>query len=161
MIERSGPRLAGILGLTAAVLVGGVARGAPADALAGLWNTPEAGGSVVRLAPCGEGLCGWVVSSARLRGRPDQRDVLNKDASQRGRPVRNLQIMRLRTLSPTRWGEGWLYDPNDGGTYHGTMEGKADGTLRLTGCIAFPLCRTQVWTRVGPASSGAGTRASP
>jgi len=120
---------------------------AATDSVFGLWKTPEDGGSVVRLDPCGDSLCGRIVTSPRLRAYPDQRDVLNKDPALRGRPLKDLLFLKLRALGSGRWGDGWAYNPKDGGTYHGSMELKADGGLRLTGCVVAPFCKTQTWTR--------------
>jgi uncharacterized protein (DUF2147 family) len=115
--------------------------------ITGLWNTPTDGGSVVRLAPCGDSICGRVVSSPHLRANPDQRDVRNKDPSLRNRPLRDLLVLKLGVMADKGWGDGWAYDPTDGGTYHGSMKMTPDGSLRLTGCIFVPLCKTQRWTR--------------
>lgn len=114
----------------------------------GLWRTPVDGGSLVRLAPCGEELCGRIVSSPRLKAVPDQKDIRNRDVSQRGRALHDLTFMKVRSTGPGTWGDGWVYNPEDGGTYKGVMVLQPDGTLRLTGCIVRPFCKTQIWRRV-------------
>lgn len=119
----------------------------PAARVAGLWRSPTDGGSVVRLAPCGEAICGRIVSSTRLKADPNQRDIRNRDESQRDRVLRDLLFLKVRPIGPNRWGDGWVYNPEDGATYKGVMELKADGTLRLTGCVVAPLCKTQTWRR--------------
>lgn len=130
-----------------------LALAAPAEAKAapdvsGLWRTPSDGGSVVRLSRCGEALCGRIVNSPRLKADPDQRDVRNRDAGQRDRALRNLVFMQVKATGPGRWGEGWVYNPEDGGTYKGVMQLRPDGALELTGCIVRPFCKTQVWRRI-------------
>jgi uncharacterized protein (DUF2147 family) len=67
-------------------------------------------------------------------------------------------FLQLRATAPGRWTDGWVYNPRDGGTYHGQMELKANGALRLTGCVVAPFCKTQIWTRVvatGPTTPAA------
>jgi uncharacterized protein (DUF2147 family) len=130
-----------------AAAIAAAALAGDSASLAGLWRTPTDGGSIVRLEPCGDGVCGRVVTSPRLKANPDQKDLLNKDPSLRGRPVRGLLTLQLRYKSPGAWGDGWAYDPTNGGTYHGSMKLTPEGDLRLTGCIVVPLCRTQTWTR--------------
>lgn len=115
--------------------------------VAGLWRTPVDGGGLVRISRCGADICGTVVDSPRLRANPDQRDVRNRDVSSRDRRLRGLLILRASPTGPSRWGKGWVYNPEDGGTYRGSIERLADGRLRLRGCIVAPVCRTQIWTR--------------
>jgi uncharacterized protein (DUF2147 family) len=133
--------------LLAAAALSAIAPAAAPNAAIGLWRTPEDGGSLVRIEACGEAICGRLVTSPRLRAHPDQKDVRNHDAALRERPVRDLVVFRVRPIGPNRWGDGWLYNPIDGGTYKGAMELQGDGTLRLTGCMAALLCRKQTWER--------------
>jgi uncharacterized protein (DUF2147 family) len=135
-----------MMSIAAAALLAGVAPAGPG--VTGLWKTPVEGGSTVRIEFCGEEICGRAVSSPRLVAFPDQRDVLNRDATLRDRPIKGLLLLKLRSLGPSRWGDGWVYDPRNGRTYKGTAELKSDGRLLLQGCIVAPLCQTQTWTRV-------------
>lgn len=127
----------------------GQASSSDADRVAGLWRTPVDGGSVVRLAPCGVGLCGFIVTSPHIQADPNQKDVRNRDAVNRERTLRNLMFLRVRTTGPGRWSDGWIYNPEDGGLYRGQILLRPDGTLHLTGCIIVPLCKTQTWRRAG------------
>lgn len=119
------------------------------DTAAGLWRTPSDGGSLVRLAPCGPNLCGAVVSSRRLKNHPDQRDVRNSDPAKRDRALRGLRILEVTPGADRRQAEGWVYNPEDGRTYRGSVRFTADGRLQLTGCVVRPLCKTQIWVRDG------------
>jgi uncharacterized protein (DUF2147 family) len=134
--------------IAAAVVSSLVAGQATGGDLSGLWRTPVDGGSVIRLAPCGAELCGRIVTSPHIRAVPDQRDIRNRDPAQRDRVLRDLMVMKVRPLEPGKWGQGWIYNPEDGGTYRGEMILRPDGALRLTGCIVPPFCKTQTWRRV-------------
>ena len=131
------------------VLVAGLALPATATSedVKGLWRTPVDGGSLVRLTPCDGGVCGRIVDSPRLQAAPDQKDIRNRDLALRGRALRNLTFMKVRLTGPGTWGDGWVYNPEDGGTYKGVMVLQPDGALRLTGCIVRPFCKTQIWRR--------------
>ncbi len=115
-------------------------------AIVGLWNTPV-DASTIRVEPCGEAVCGRLVSSARLKLFPNQTDIRNREPALRSRPVAGLLLLKVRATAPGRWGDGWVYNPKDGGTYRGTVDLGLDGRLHLKGCIVAPLCRNQVWTR--------------
>ncbi|NQE60353.1 DUF2147 domain-containing protein [Caulobacter sp. RHG1] len=113
----------------------------------GLWATPSNGGQV-EIARCGNSLCGKLVTSTPIKADPARKDVKNKDEAQRGRPLKNLQMLYDFTGGPTKWTGGKVYNPEDGGTYSGTIELVSDNELKLKGCIVAPLCKTQKWTRL-------------
>jgi uncharacterized protein (DUF2147 family) len=113
----------------------------------GLWQTPTNGGQV-EIARCGNSLCGKLVSSNHIRENPALKDVKNKDKAQQGRTLKNLQMLYDFTGGPTKWTGGKVYNPDDGGTYSGTIELLSDNELKLKGCIVAPLCKTQKWTRL-------------
>ena len=133
----------------AAAVLAASALAAPALAgdPTGLWQTPTNGGQV-RIARCGQALCGTLVTSDHIRADPNQRDARNKDESQRGRTLRGLPMLSGFTGGPTEWRGGSVYNPADGGTYRGTITMTNDNSLRLRGCIVAPLCKTQTWTRI-------------
>jgi uncharacterized protein (DUF2147 family) len=113
----------------------------------GLWQTPTNGGQV-EIARCGNSLCGKLVSSNHIRENPALKDVKNKDESQRVRTLKNLQMLYDFTGGPSKWTGGKVYNPDDGGTYSGTIELIGENQLKLKGCIVAPFCKTQVWTRL-------------
>ena len=112
----------------------------------GVWKTPVDDG-LIRIERCGEAICGHVAGSPRLQNQPNQTDVLNHDPALRSRPILGLLMLKLNPKGPGHWGDGWIYNPKDGGTYTAKIEIVGEGRLRLTGCIAPFLCQTQVWTR--------------
>lgn len=133
--------------LIAAAAVGMLATPAFAADVTGLWATPSNGGQV-EIARCGNSLCGKLVTSDPIKADPGRKDAKNKDAAQRGRPLKNLQMLYDFTGGPTKWTGGKVYNPEDGGVYSGTIELLSDNELKLKGCIVAPLCKTQKWKRI-------------
>ena len=114
----------------------------------GVWLTPVDQGHI-QIERCGADICGRAVDSARMRDFPDQKDARNKDAALRSRTIKGLVIMRLHPQADGRWGDGWIYNPKDGGTYKADLQVVGGGTrLRLRGCVVAPFCQTQTWKRV-------------
>lgn len=132
-----------MLAAVAAVALSGQAFAAD---IAGLWQTPTAGGQV-EISHCGQSLCGKLITSDRIKSNPDLRDANNKDASQRGRTLKGLSMLWGFKGEGAKWTDGKVYNPDDGGTYSGTIEMISSDSLKLKGCIVAPLCKTQVWTR--------------
>ena len=130
----------------AALAASAVAAPPPGDPT-GLWQTPTNGGQV-RISHCGQALCGTLVTSDHIRANPGMTDDHNRDRAQRGRTLRNLPMLNGFTGGPNEWRNGSVYNPDDGGTYHGTITMVNPNTLRLRGCIVAPLCKTQTWTRI-------------
>jgi uncharacterized protein (DUF2147 family) len=116
-----------------------------AAALLGLWDTPV-DKSQVRVEPCGEDVCGYVITSTRLTAEPNQRDIRNPDASLRTRPIRNLKIMQIHPAENDEF-RGWVYDPKSGHTYRVVVRMRPGDHLSLTGCLIGPLCGGQSWDR--------------
>ena len=134
---------------TASIAVAFAVMAGPAFAadVTGLWATPSNGGQV-EIARCGNSLCGKLVTSTPIKADPARKDAKNKDEAQRGRPLKGLQMLYDFTGGPTKWTGGKVYNPEDGGTYSGTIELVSDNELKLKGCIVAPLCKTQKWTRL-------------
>ena len=133
--------------LIAVAVLGALAGPAFAADVTGLWATPTNGGQV-EIARCGNSLCGKLVTSGQIRTDPSLKDIRNKDAAQRGRTLKGLQMLYDFTGGPAKWSGGKVYNPDDGGTYSGTIEMLSANQLKLKGCVVAPLCKTQVWNRV-------------
>ena len=118
-----------------------------ADPVLGTWRTPSKHG-VVRIERCGASICGRLVESDNIRTNPDLRDVNNKDESRRARRLKGLQILSGFRLEGNKWTGGTIYNPEDGGTYKATITPEGAQTLKLKGCIVWPLCKTQTWKRI-------------
>jgi len=119
---------------------------ASATDITGIWATGSEGGRV-EIYRCGTALCGRVIDAARLRGNPDLRDVRNSDATQRGRRIKGLVVLKGFSGGPATWKGGPVYDPETGdGASRGYLTLLANGKLELKGCVAF-ICRTKIWTK--------------
>jgi len=113
----------------------------------GRWQTPTRHG-VVEITACGNSVCGRLVDSDGLRANPALRDVHNKDVAQRERQLKGLLILQGFSSKGSEWTGGTIYNAEDGGTYQATLTPAGPDTLKLKGCIVWPLCKTQVWTRL-------------
>ena len=119
----------------------------PANAVLGTWQTTTRHG-VVQVSRCGPSICGRLVDSDGLRADPQLRDIHNQNADLRQRPLRNLPMLDGFHWNGTAWAGGWIYNGEDGGTYHATVHLDDPAHLTVKGCIVWPLCRSVVWTRV-------------
>ena len=131
---------------TAVIAVAMSAGAAQAAEVAGLWHTPT--GGEAEIYHCGQALCGRLENSTRLRANPGLKDGLNKDPNLRGRPLKGMLFIQGAHGGPPTWGDGQLYNPEDGNTYAASLTLMGDGTLQLKGCTMVVLCKTQTWTRI-------------
>lgn len=131
------------LGRTLLIVLAANAVGSTAWAAdpAGLWLT-ETGSSRVRIAPCGSGFCGTIVS-APGKGL----DAKNPDPALRNRSVVGVQILDARHPDGSGY-SGSLYNPNDGKTYSGSLRLTGPNALEVSGCVMGVFCKRQTWTRV-------------
>lgn len=113
----------------------------------GLWQTPTSGGQV-RIARCGQALCGTLVTSNNIRANAGLLDENNANRALRTRRIQGVQMLSGFTGGPNEWRGGSVYNPADGRTYRGTITLTNANTLNLRGCVIAPLCRNQTWTRV-------------
>lgn len=113
--------------------------------VSGDWREP--GGSVVRVAPCGDAICARLVKLSD--SAPSQVDGHNPDPAKRSRPLCGVQIgSGFHPTGPDHADDGQLYDPKSGKTYHGEMTSSGD-TLKLRGYVGIKVFgRTESWTRV-------------
>ena len=137
-----------ILPAFAALALLAVAPAYAASPAEGLWRSPTHNGEIL-ISTCDQGaLCGKLVTSDRIKADPNIADVLNKDASLRPRLLKDMPMLNGFTGGPTEWKGGSVYNPDDGGTYKGSIKQVDANTLKLTGCIVWPLCKTETWVRI-------------
>ncbi len=107
----------------------------------GDWLTEDHRG-VVRIAPCGNAICGTIIAQSDFR--PDGSSMLDPQ----GRPQCHLAIIRDMVVGDDGRLHGTVTDPRDGTTYHAELWRGDDGALRLRGYVGVPLFgSTQRWER--------------
>ena len=118
----------------------------------GRWLS-ESGNGLIDIYPCADRLCGKIVwlQSPVEKGAPAV-DEHNPDPTLRQRPLCGLVMLGdFRPIDANRWSEGWIYNPEDGRTYRGTMTLESDSVLKLRGYVIVSLLgKTETWTRPDP-----------
>jgi uncharacterized protein (DUF2147 family) len=138
-------RLSAVLAGAALLLSAGQALAAASPV--GTWYTQDRMAKV-RIAPCGQKLCGSIVWARDRGGKSaaEARDEANPNPAMRSRPIVGLQIIRdFSPAGPGRWSGGKIYDPNSGRTYDSKMSLSANGGLKVEGCVTV-ICQAQAWT---------------
>jgi uncharacterized protein (DUF2147 family) len=135
--------LAASAALSLAVVGAGAANAAD---VTGRWHTAEQGG-IVEIIPCGDSVCGRLVTSTKLAASPDLKDIKNKNPALRSRLLRGLVVLQGFHRDGDGWSGGQLYHPPSGSTYKGEIRLAAPDRLEVTGCIVAPLCQKQIWLR--------------
>jgi uncharacterized protein (DUF2147 family) len=126
------------------------ATGASAADPTGTWHT-ERDLAQVRIAKCGEALCGIIIALKDpidpATGHP-LTDTENVDPTQRNRPLIGVQVViAMKPAGAAKW-IGQLYNAEDGKTYDGNLVLTGANSLKVEGCImAGMLCQAQIWTR--------------
>lgn len=117
----------------------------------GIWLT-EPGTSRIRIATCGDALCGtivWLKEPLDPQTRQARLDKTNADAAKRSRPLMGVPIVIGMKPSGTDKWAGQVYNAEDGKTYTGYITMRGANALKLEGCALGGLvCKAQTWTRV-------------
>jgi uncharacterized protein (DUF2147 family) len=124
-----------------------VASAEAAD-LTGTWLT-EKREALIRISPCGGGLCGTVTWLAEpndpATGRP-KTDDKNHDPSRRSRPLLGSRVFyNMRPSGPDQW-TGQIYSVDDGITVQGQLMATGPDQMRIQGCV-LGICSGENWTR--------------
>ena len=133
--------------LAAALLLAPLPGAAAAPSVEGLWRTDD-GKAVIRIAACGQRMCGRIARVLDTDPTVPKTDVNNPDPGRRNRPILGLQILWGFNPGARSWEGGRAYDPKTGSSYKSTLRLNADGSLRVTGCVLV-ICRSKRWTRFG------------
>ena len=130
--------------IPALLLVTFVAAPGQAGSITGDWREP--GGSIIRIAACGQDLCATLIQIASQA--PSPYDLHNPDAARRSQRLCGLRIgYGFTAKDPNHAVDGHLYDPKTGKTYHGEMTSEG-ATLHLRGYLGIrAFGRTEDWTR--------------
>src|SRR5205085_7551486 len=122
-------------------VVGIPAAAAGQGALAGQWKNPK-GSVVVRLAPCGKAICGFVTHASE-----HAQEVARKNGT--------LNLIGTRILSGLRPAgdgsyKGQVFDPKRNVRAPATVRQVDEDAIEVRGCAVWGLvCKEQRWTRVG------------
>jgi len=115
----------------------------------GLWRT-QAGGGVVELYPCNERVCGrlvWIDAPSEANSRT-LIDRNNHDLTKRRQPLCELAVLGNFKQKEDEWTHGWIYSPDSGSTYEGTLRLRDAGHLTIQGVMRAPLTDARIkWTR--------------
>jgi uncharacterized protein (DUF2147 family) len=113
---------------------------AAASPLEGLWTNPKKS-VVVRIAPCGSAWCGEVVrASAREEAKAARYGVDDLEGEK--------MLTALRPAGNGRW-KGQVFVPKLGRKVGSTVTMPTRNQIKVSGCFAMVICKTQVWSRVG------------
>jgi len=139
------------LALAAGLLALPLAGHAQGSAPNGVWLTQD-GDAHVRIAGCGDALCGtivWVKDPIDSEtGRPET-DKHNPDPAKRNRSIVGTTIMfGMRPSGAGRW-SGQFYNTRDGQTYAGNLIVTGDTTVKAEGCMI--ICMGENWRKVDAA----------
>jgi Uncharacterized protein conserved in bacteria (DUF2147) len=99
----------------------------PADTPLGDWQT-EGRKGMVRLEPCGQALCGY---------------VLDPSTNAKGETV----LVDMKSKTSSEW-SGTIYSRDSGNIYYGTMAMKGPNSLRVEACVLGRFfCSGNIWSR--------------
>lgn len=137
------------LGLLAVLVVGLALAGVPAPPATaqkqmtptGIWQSPG-GNTRLRIAPCGQQLCG------RVHWASDQAKA---DAARAGHAnLVGMQLFEEFTRTGPNSFEGRVFVPDLNRRFNGRLTMTGPRTIEVRGCLAGRLgCRTDIWTKVG------------
>jgi uncharacterized protein (DUF2147 family) len=115
----------------------------------GEWQD-EDGKATIRIVDCDSRLWG-VIASESIPGGVDSN---NPDKAKRTRPTLGMPVllnMKRSVKDAGKW-EGKIYNAENGKTYAGSLRMEAPDALRVEGCLVWPLCGGQTWSRVAEAT---------
>jgi len=87
--------------------------------------------------------------------KPGGVDAENPDPAKKARPILGMPIlMGLAPAGAGKWA-GEIYNSQNGKMYTANVTVPDENSLDLEGCLVWPLCQTQKWTRVKTPPAGA------
>ena len=112
--------------------------GAMAEGVIGTWRTDATteGHLEIRIATCGEALCGEIVRARDPQGVAGPFEHIGRQM------VWNM----MPTSEPNAWDGGKIWDPRTDRTFNSRME-LTNAGLAVSGCV-LGFCRSQLWQRV-------------
>lgn len=132
------------------LVIGGRAMAEEADAIVGEWYTEENKALVQIYKADGvyNGKIVWLKEPKKDDGS-EKLDTNNPDESKRDNPIIGLNLVNgFVYQGKGKWGDGTIYDPDNGKTYSCKMQLKEENSLKVRGFIGVSLIgRTQMWVR--------------
>lgn len=139
-----------LLGVCLFVFISGNVHGDDADAVIGEWYTKDSK-ALVQIYKAGDVYNGKIIwlKNPKNDDGTDKLDTNNPDESKRSNPIIGLNLVNGFTYKgKNKWGDGTIYDPDNGKTYSCKMTLSDENELKVRGFIGVSLLgRTQVWTR--------------
>jgi uncharacterized protein (DUF2147 family) len=118
------------------LLVLAAAHAKASDPIFGEWWTPGFNARVV-VYECGKEACGKIT----WLWEETPQDIADKQPLV-GRAI----FSGLKPLAPNKWGDGRIYNPEDGRSYASNIALLTTNTLEVNGCLML-FCKRQVWRR--------------
>ncbi len=119
--------------------------GALAADVTGNWLTQDKS-AIVSIGRCGQSMCGNIARILVSKPGMPTTDVHNPAPGLRRKPLVGLRILDGFVRKGEQRTDGRIYDPESGKTYRSRMKLNPDGSLKVSGCVAF-ICKSQHWTR--------------
>ena len=128
--------------LTTAVAIATIFAAAPANAEAPIEGRWARGNMQIRIAPCGQTLCGTVLHAS-------DKQKARAEAGSGTDLIGATLIHHIRAVGPGRYtAKVFVADKNINA--NGTIVQVSPDQLNVKGCVAFGLfCKSQQWTRIG------------
>jgi uncharacterized protein (DUF2147 family) len=123
----------------------GDARAAVSSGIDGEWVT-QGHTALVSIGRCGANYCGEVEKILVRKPPIPTKDGNNPNPALRNRPLVGIKLLTGFSPAGGKWTGGRIYDPETGKSYRSVLRLNPDGSLKVSGCIAF-FCQSQRWTR--------------
>jgi uncharacterized protein (DUF2147 family) len=123
--------------LAASVILFATAAQAQEAAIDGRWVNPS-GTVIIEVGPCGEARCGtvkWASDKAKADARKGTDQLVGTDL-----------LTGLVEKKPGQW-SGRLFIPDQNMRAKAKIQLISERQLKVSGCAAVVLCRTQYWNR--------------
>jgi uncharacterized protein (DUF2147 family) len=114
----------------------------------GTWRLVD-GKVTVKVRQCGGEVCANIVGlkEPTYKDGTPKIDKYNKNPALRKRPLMGLSVLSdMKPTGDNTW-SGKIYNADDGKTYSATMS-MSGSTMKLKGCVAGILCKTNTFRRV-------------
>jgi uncharacterized protein (DUF2147 family) len=127
------------------------AQTAEGDQILGVWQTGTGKGRI-QITKYGDKYGGkiiWLRDPNDATGKP-KLDVKNPDGNKKKNPLLGLSnLLGFTYEGKGKYGNGSIYDPENGKTYNCVINLENENTLKVRGYIGITLIgRTDTWTRV-------------